>query len=111
MSSKNDYKWIKFRGVLMKQHIYLLLIVRLCWNPLFNITLFRHTFEVAPFFTLVEHSVLAHLRRFIGWSDGDGIFSPGMNFSKFLNTLTVYNPEKFTYKAAFLLMQSFNKNS
>ena len=29
MSSKNDYKWIKFRGVLMKQHIYLLLIVRL----------------------------------------------------------------------------------
>ncbi|KAK4010907.1 hypothetical protein OUZ56_020030 [Daphnia magna] len=36
-----------------------------------------YTYEVAPFFMMVEHEVLAHLRSFIGWEDGDGIFTPG----------------------------------
>jgi len=40
-----------------------------------------HTFEAAPFFILVEHAVLAHLRSFIGWKEGDGIFSPGGSLS------------------------------
>jgi len=26
---------------------------------------------------MVEYAVLAHLRGFIGWEDGDGIFAPG----------------------------------
>ncbi|XP_046645873.1 cysteine sulfinic acid decarboxylase-like [Daphnia pulicaria] len=40
-----------------------------------------HTFEVAPFFLMVECAVLAHLRGFIGWEDGDGIFAPGGSIS------------------------------
>nr|CAH0113551.1 unnamed protein product [Daphnia galeata] len=36
-----------------------------------------HTYEVAPFFMMVEYTVLAHLRSFFGWKDGDGIFAPG----------------------------------
>ena len=40
-----------------------------------------YTFEVAPFFILVEDAVLRHMRGFLGWEDhgyeGDGIFTPG----------------------------------
>lgn len=39
----------------------------------------RYTFEVAPFFMMVEYAVLAHLRGFLGWLDGDGIFAPGIS--------------------------------
>jgi hypothetical protein len=27
---------------------------------------------------MVECAVLAHLRGFVGWEDGDGIFAPGI---------------------------------
>ena len=30
---------------------------------------------------MVEYAVLAHLRSFFGWEDGDGIFAPGMILS------------------------------
>jgi len=41
-----------------------------------------HTFEVAPAFIIIEHSLLAHIRRLFGWGDeGDGIFSPGGSLS------------------------------
>ncbi|XP_011568918.3 cysteine sulfinic acid decarboxylase [Plutella xylostella] len=38
-----------------------------------------YTFEVAPVFTLMEEEVLREMRKFVGWSngDGDGIFCPG----------------------------------
>jgi len=42
------------------------------------------TYEVAPVFNLMEETVLAHMRRFCGWSEdettlknGDGILAPG----------------------------------
>ncbi len=28
---------------------------------------------------MVEYAVLAHLRGFLGWLDGDGIFAPGIS--------------------------------
>merc|ERR1719402_954479 len=41
-----------------------------------------HTFEVAPTFIIIEHSVLGHIRRLFDWGDqGDGIFSPGGSLS------------------------------
>merc|ERR1719370_185412 len=41
-----------------------------------------HTFEVAPVFTIIEHSLLAYMRKLFGWGDeGDGIFSPGGSIS------------------------------
>ncbi|KAK9502790.1 hypothetical protein O3M35_011496 [Rhynocoris fuscipes] len=36
-----------------------------------------YTYEVAPVFTLMEETVLAEMRKFVGYQDGDGIFSPG----------------------------------
>ena len=50
-----------------------------------------HTFEAAPFFILVEHAVLAHMRSFIGWKEGDGIFSPGGSILKFTRCTVVSN--------------------
>ncbi|XP_068082612.1 acidic amino acid decarboxylase GADL1 [Anabrus simplex] len=41
----------------------------------------QYTFEVAPVFTLTEHAVLKHILKLIGFSDGDGIFSPGGSVS------------------------------
>ncbi|KAF0290391.1 Cysteine sulfinic acid decarboxylase [Amphibalanus amphitrite] len=41
----------------------------------------QHTFEVAPAFILCEATVLAHVRRLIGWSSGDGIFAAGGSMS------------------------------
>ena len=38
----------------------------------------RYTYEVAPFFMMVEYTILAHLRGFRDWEDGDGIFAPGI---------------------------------
>merc|ERR1712088_743070 len=41
-----------------------------------------HTFEVAPTFIIIEHSVLGHIRKMFDWGDqGDGIFSPGGSLS------------------------------
>lgn len=37
----------------------------------------RYTYEIAPVFVLMEEVVLAKLRELVGWSSGDGIFSPG----------------------------------
>nr|CAD7261396.1 unnamed protein product [Timema shepardi] len=41
----------------------------------------QHTFEVSPVFTLVEDAMLKHILRFVGYEDGDGIFSPGGSMS------------------------------
>ncbi|CAG0922938.1 unnamed protein product [Notodromas monacha] len=35
------------------------------------------TFEIAPFFSMVEREILKQIRHLIGWNSGDGIFSPG----------------------------------
>lgn len=41
-----------------------------------------HTFEVAPAFIMIEHHLLAYIRRLFGWGEaGDGIFSPGGSLS------------------------------
>lgn len=40
-----------------------------------------YTYEVAPVFVLMEEVVLAKLRELVGWSSGDGVFSPGGSFS------------------------------
>jgi len=41
-----------------------------------------HTFEVAPSFIIIEHSVLGHIRKLFDWGEqGDGIFSPGGSLS------------------------------
>ena len=40
------------------------------------------TFEIAPFYTLIEEIVLNKMREAIGWTEsGDGIFSPGGSIS------------------------------
>ncbi|XP_073968450.1 glutamate decarboxylase-like protein black [Rhodnius prolixus] len=36
-----------------------------------------YTYEVAPVITLMEETVLAEMRKIVGYPDGDGIFSPG----------------------------------
>ncbi|XP_046659625.1 cysteine sulfinic acid decarboxylase isoform X2 [Homalodisca vitripennis] len=36
-----------------------------------------YTYEVSPVFTLMEETVLAEMRRIVGWNQGDGIFCPG----------------------------------
>ncbi|XP_069672798.1 acidic amino acid decarboxylase GADL1-like [Periplaneta americana] len=40
-----------------------------------------HTYEVAPVFVLVECAVLQRVLKIVGFSDGDGIFSPGGSIS------------------------------
>ncbi|KAF1522075.1 Cysteine sulfinic acid decarboxylase, partial [Eudyptes sclateri] len=37
--------------------------------------------QIAPVFVLMEEVVLAKLRELVGWSSGDGIFSPGGSIS------------------------------
>lgn len=39
------------------------------------------TYEVSPFFNLVEEVVLEKMRKIIGWDVSDGIFSPGGSIS------------------------------
>nr|CAD7430262.1 unnamed protein product [Timema monikensis] len=41
----------------------------------------QHTYEVSPVFTLVEDAMLKHILKFVGYEDGDGIFSPGGSMS------------------------------
>ncbi len=38
------------------------------------------TYEVSPFFNIVEEIVIEKMSKIIGWSTCDGIFSPGYNF-------------------------------
>eukprot|EP00062_Callorhinchus_milii_P005568 gi/632945142/ref/XP_007887890.1/ PREDICTED: glutamate decarboxylase-like protein 1 [Callorhinchus milii] len=40
-----------------------------------------YTYEVSPVFVLMEDAVLKKMREFIGWAEGDGIFSPGGSVS------------------------------
>lgn len=35
------------------------------------------TYEVSPFFNIVEEIVIKKMAKIIGWSTCDGIFSPG----------------------------------
>ncbi|CAN0007627.1 unnamed protein product, partial [Bubo scandiacus] len=41
----------------------------------------QYTYEIAPVFVLMEEVVLAKLRELVGWSCGDGIFTPGGSIS------------------------------
>ncbi|XP_068236417.1 cysteine sulfinic acid decarboxylase-like isoform X2 [Palaemon carinicauda] len=41
----------------------------------------QHTYEIAPVFILMEHYLIKYLAKLFGWSDGDGIFSPGGSMS------------------------------
>ena len=41
----------------------------------------QYTYEVSPVFSLCEAEILAKVRRMIGWSAGDGIFSAGGSMS------------------------------
>jgi glutamate/tyrosine decarboxylase-like PLP-dependent enzyme len=36
-----------------------------------------YTFEMAPVFTVMEAEILQKARSIIGWTEGDGIFTPG----------------------------------
>ncbi|CAH1957959.1 unnamed protein product [Acanthoscelides obtectus] len=40
-----------------------------------------YTYEVAPAITLIEEEVLKEMRKFVGWSKGDGVFCPGGSMS------------------------------
>lgn len=40
-----------------------------------------YTYEVSPVFVLMEEVVLREMRRKIGWTNGDGLFSPGGSIS------------------------------
>lgn len=46
-----------------------------------------YTYEIAPVYTLMEEEVLAELRRLVGWSCGDGIFTPGGSLSNLYSLL------------------------
>jgi glutamate decarboxylase len=39
------------------------------------------TYEIAPFYNLVEEVTLKKMRDYLGWEDGDGIFNPGGSIS------------------------------
>ncbi len=36
-----------------------------------------YTFEMGTIMTMIEADILQKMREMIGWTDGDGIFSPG----------------------------------
>ncbi|CAH2282947.1 acidic amino acid decarboxylase GADL1 isoform X1 [Pelobates cultripes] len=40
-----------------------------------------YTYEVSPAFILIEEAVLMKMIEFLGWKEGDGIFSPGGSVS------------------------------
>ena len=39
--------------------------------------MYRATFEIAPVYTTIERIVLDKMCSMVGYTDGDGIFSPG----------------------------------
>jgi hypothetical protein len=39
--------------------------------------IFRHTFEAAPAFIVLENFIIQELCKLNGFTDGDGIFVPG----------------------------------
>ncbi len=39
------------------------------------------TYEIAPFYNLVEEVTLKKMREYLGWDHGDGIFNPGGSIS------------------------------
>lgn len=41
----------------------------------------QHTYEIAPVFTLTEQEIIKHVQEKIGYTNGDGIFSPGGSIS------------------------------
>lgn len=46
-----------------------------------------YSFEMAPVYTLMEDQVLSHIRKLIGWVEGDGIFAPGGSISNLYGLL------------------------
>ena len=53
------------------------------------------TYEVSPFFNIVEEIVIKKMAKIIGWSTCDGIFSPGLYFLRdlflFLKEFLLYS--------------------
>lgn len=41
---------------------------------------FRHNFEAAPVFIMIENFVIAELNKLVGFENGDGVFVPGKTF-------------------------------
>ena len=39
--------------------------------------LYRYTYEIAPVYTTIERFVIEKMCSLVGYSDADGIFSPG----------------------------------
>ena len=39
------------------------------------------TYEIAPVFIMMEHTVLLKMREVIGWEEGDSILAPGGSIS------------------------------
>ncbi len=46
-----------------------------------------HTYEMAPVYTVMESSILSHIRELVGWEEGDGIFAPGGSISNLYGLL------------------------
>ena len=53
------------------------------------------TYEIAPVFIMMEHTVLLKMREVIGWEEGDSILAPGGSIS---------NMSVFTKVCLILLM-------
>ncbi len=47
---------------------------------------YRHTFEVAPVFMMIEKYMIEKLNTYTGFKDGDGVFCPGMFLRSNLNS-------------------------
>lgn len=54
---------------------------------IYDMSIIRYTFEVAPCFVLAERAVINRAKRLFGgsqWADGDGLFCPGGSYSNML---------------------------
>ena len=56
----------------------LLIIFNVCTCILYDTIFFRHTYECAPAFTVIEQYVIKKINEKIGYTEGDGVFMPGM---------------------------------
>lgn len=50
-----------------------------------------YTYEVAPVFTLMELALIRHMCGFVGWSDGEGVFTPGGSIANLMALLAARN--------------------
>eukprot|EP01064_Diplonema_japonicum_P014120 TRINITY_DN2164_c0_g1_i1.p1 TRINITY_DN2164_c0_g1~~TRINITY_DN2164_c0_g1_i1.p1 ORF type:complete len:531 (+),score=140.75 TRINITY_DN2164_c0_g1_i1:56-1594(+) len=50
-----------------------------------------HTYEVSPVFTLMENEVIEKLCKYVGYTNGDGVFAPGGSFCNMYGMLMARN--------------------